>query len=227
MKTKADARKLFLRESFGVLSTISLDLPGYPFGSVTPYCADTDGSPIIYISGIAQHTRNILANSKVSLTVVEGRSNLDVQAAGRLTCVADARMLSDAAAGPTAERYFRYFPAAVQFQGTHDFSFFRLELVRIRYIGGFGQICWAEPGEFCLTNPFSPAQELRIIQHMNQDHHDSLTRYAQGDAVMTGIDGEGFDMLSGGAKVRKEFRTPIATMDEARQALIALVQRPA
>src|SRR6478752_4339347 len=86
------ARQLLLQESFGVLSTISVDVPGYPFGSVTPYCVDRDCRPIVYISTIAQHTRNILANSKVSLTVVEANSDSDdVQARGRLTLLADAR----------------------------------------------------------------------------------------------------------------------------------------
>ena len=60
-----------LEENFGVLSTISVDVEGYPFGSVTPYCMDRMSRPIIYISPIAQHTKNIVADSRVSLTVIE------------------------------------------------------------------------------------------------------------------------------------------------------------
>jgi putative heme iron utilization protein len=227
MRTTEDARRLFLRQSSGVLSTISLDVPGYPFGSVAPYCADRRGRPVIYISAIAQHTRNILANSKVSLTVVESNESADVQASGRVTCIANATPLESAAADDAASRYFRYFPSAMQYQGTHDFAFFGLEPVRVRYIGGFGQIYWVAPEGFLLANPFSSAQEARIIQHMNQDHADALRRYAGGEAVMTGIDSEGFDLLMSGSKVRLEFPHPIATMDEARQALIEMAKRPA
>ncbi|HEX4997717.1 MAG TPA: DUF2470 domain-containing protein [Terriglobia bacterium] len=222
MRTKEDARRLLLRESFGVLSTMSFELPGYPFGSVTPYCIDADGHPVIYISAIAQHTRNIGANPKVSLTVIERIVDGDVQAAGRVTCVADAQALDPAAADGAAARYFRYFPSAQQYQGTHDFSFYRLSPVRIRYIGGFGQIYWVEPDEFATRNPFSAAQESRILQHMNQDHPDALKRYAGAEAVMVGIDGEGFDLMTDAGKRRLEFPSPISTMDEARQALIAL-----
>jgi putative heme iron utilization protein len=204
---------------------MSVELPGYPFGSVTPYCADATGRPIVYISAIAQHTRNIRANPKVSLTVVERVAETDIQAAGRVTCVANALPLD--APGADAERYFRSFPNARQYQGTHDFAFFRLELVRTRYIGGFGQIYWVEPAEFVLQNPFSPEQESAIIQHMNKDHRQALRRYAGGDATMIGIDAEGFDMLRDGAKVRLEFQNPIGTMEEARQALIALAKLPA
>jgi len=71
------ARELLLQESFGVLSTISIDVSGYPFGSVTPYCVDRNCQPIVYISTIAQHTKNIIANPKVSLTVVEPNAESD------------------------------------------------------------------------------------------------------------------------------------------------------
>ena len=87
------ARELLLQNSFGVLSTISLDVPGYPFGSVTPYCVDDQCCPLIYISQIAQHTRNILKDPRVSLTIVEGGDSDDVQARGRVTVIANARPL--------------------------------------------------------------------------------------------------------------------------------------
>src|SRR5207247_8117981 len=93
-------RELFLQQSFGVLSSMSLDVPGYPFGSVTPYCADDQCRPIIYISQIAQHTRNVIADRRVSLTVVESNEGSDdVQARGRVTCIGDAIPIGDDEAG--------------------------------------------------------------------------------------------------------------------------------
>lgn len=220
------ARALFLRESFGVLSTISLDVKGFPFGSVTPYCADDQGRPIIYISHIAQHTKNILADPRVSLTIVERNADSDdVQARGRLTIVAKAHSVGEDDAR-VRQRYFNYFPSSRQYQDTHDFAFFRLEPVRVRFIGGFGQIYWLEPSEFMVRNPFSLQQEMRIVDHMNQDHAESLAHYALGQAaVMTGIDCEGFDMLVLDKKVRLDFDSPIHTMDEARQALVAMTKK--
>lgn len=227
MKENNAARLLFLQESFGILSTISLDVPGYPFGSITPYCADRQCRPIIYISRIAQHTRNILADSRVSLTVFDNSGDDDVQARGRITCIANARPL-DEEEHDVRERYFRYFPSARQYAETHDFEFFWLDLVRVRYIGGFGQIYWIEPSEFMTANPFSAAQESRIIQHMNDDHRDALMHYAGRSSVaMIGIDAEGFDVLQSGKKVRFAFEAPVRTMDDARQALIAMAKRPA
>jgi putative heme iron utilization protein len=226
MTSQDAARELFLKHSFGVLSTLSIDVPGYPFGSVTPYCVDAHSRPVIYISHIAQHTRNIIADSRVSLTVVDGNADSDdVQAQGRVTCIANALPIGQGDAY-IADRYFRYFPPARQYDQTHDFSFFRLELVRIRFIGGFGQIHWVEAAEFMTRNPFSAAEELQIIQHMNNDHPDALRHYCEGDpAEMIGIDANGFDVLKAGRKVRFTFETPIRNMGEARQALVAMAKK--
>src|SRR5882672_7346077 len=203
------ARQLLLQESFGILSTISVDVPGYPFGSVTPYCVDRECQPVVYISTIAQHTRNIIANPKVSLIVVEANSDSDdVQARGRLTILADARPV-DRTNTDVRDRYLRYFPSAIQYDETHDFSFYRLELVRARFIGGFGQIYWLTREELCLKNPFSAQDEARIVQHMNMDHDAALAHMAGTDSeellTMTGIDAEGFDAIQSGKKRRFTF----------------------
>ena len=163
----------------------------------------------------------------MSLTVFDNSGDDDVQARGRITCIANARPL-DEEEHDVRERYFRYFPSARQYAETHDFEFFWLDLVRVRFIGGFGQIYWIEPSEFMTANPFSAAQESRIIQHMNDDHRGALMHYAGRSSVaMIGIDAEGFDVLQSGKKVRFAFEAPVRTMDDARQALIAMAKRPA
>ena len=226
MEKNNAARRLFLAESFGVLSTLSLDVPGYPFGSITPYCADEAGKPIIYISEIAQHTKNIKADPRVSLTVVASDSlSDDVQSRGRLTLIGNAMPVPQGD-GRAGERYFRHFGEARQYQHTHDFGVYRIDLVRLRFIGGFGQIYWIEPNEFLSVNPFSGSQEARILDHMNNDHAAALRHYAGGkDAVMTGIDAEGFDIMSDGRKLRIHFEVPVRNMDEAREALVAMSRR--
>jgi heme oxygenase (biliverdin-IX-beta and delta-forming) len=219
------ARALILAESFGVLSTISLELDGFPFGSVTPYCVDRMGRPIIYISPIAQHTKNIVADSRVSLTVAEKGNSDDVQSRGRVTLVANASHLEDDR--DAGERYFRHFPSARQYDRTHAFEFFCLEPVRIRFIGGFGQIYWLGPREFTKANPFSAVEETRILQHMNQDHAEALRRIAGNPSVeMVGLDSEGFDVLGGDRKIRIPFTAPVTNMEEARRAFIEIARQP-
>ena len=226
MEKYQSARRLFLQESFGVLSTLSLDVPGYPFGSVTPYCADGAGRPVIYISEIAQHTKNIKADSKVSLTVVDSHTpDGDVQSRGRVTLIGNAAPIppGDQRA---RQRYLRRLPESQPYDQTHDFAFYRIDLVQIRFIGGFGQIHWVKPAEFLIDNPFSEVQEARILDHMNTDHAPVLSRYAGvNHAIMTGIDAEGFDMIGDGRKLRVHFEKPVNNMEEARAALVAMSKR--
>ena len=83
--TFKQARSLVNEKDFGILSTISVKLDGYPFGSVVPYCLDDNGMPIVYISTIAQHTINIKANDRCSLSILKDHE--DVQANGRICII--------------------------------------------------------------------------------------------------------------------------------------------
>jgi len=86
----ATGRRLVRSMDSGILSSMSLELPGYPFGSVAPYVMTHDGALAMYVSSIAQHTRNMQEDPKVSLTIVQqGLGNK--QALGRVTVVGDAR----------------------------------------------------------------------------------------------------------------------------------------
>lgn len=223
------ARQLLNRQSMGVLSTQSMDVAGYPFGSITPYILGYNGEPIMLISGIAQHTRNIKQNPKVSLIVFE-QNAVDPQASGRLTWIGDAE-LPDPADTTIRRRYLRYFPSAESYFATHDFAFYTIRLRRARFIGGFGQIYWIEAADMLLANPFHET-ETQIIDHMNQDHQKALLHYCNvlknvnvTDVTMTGIDSEGFDLLADGRKLRIDFDSPISTMEKARAELVRLARQ--
>jgi putative heme iron utilization protein len=223
------ARTLLKRQSVGVLSTHSVDVEGYPFGSIAPYVLNYDGEPTMLISDIAQHTRNIKRNNKVSLTIFDQRA-VDPQAGGRLTWIGDAESV-DPSDTKIRGRYLRYFPSAESYFETHDFSLYRIRLRRSRFIGGFGEIYWIEPDAMLLDNPFRET-ERGIVEHMNRDHKEALFHYckvlkgATVDAVtMTGIDSEGFDMLADNRKLRIDFDTPISTVEAARATLVKLAGR--
>jgi len=222
------ARRLLNHQSFGVLSTHSIDVPGYPFGSIAPYTLNHDGEPIILISTIAQHTRNIKENNKVSLTVFDPHAD-DPQAASRLTWIGDAESI-DPSDSDSRDRYLRYFPSAESYFQTHDFSFYRVGLRRARFIGGFGEIYWIEPDAMLARNLFRET-EKGIVDHMNQDHQKALIHYCKvlkgvetSDVTMTGIDSEGFDMLAGKLKLRIDFDSPISTSEQARKELVRLAK---
>lgn len=222
------ARRLLNHQSVGVLSTHSVDVEGYPFGSIAPFVINYDGEPTMLISDIAQHTRNIKHDNKVSLTVFD-QCAADPQASSRLTWIGDAEPIHPSET-EIRHRYLRYFPSAESYFETHDFSFYRISLRRARFIGGFGQIYWIEPDAALVKNPFREA-ERRIIEHMNQDHKPALFHYCEvlkgikADVVtMVGIDREGFDMLADQRKLRVDFDSAINTAEEARATLVSLAR---
>lgn len=222
------ARRLLNHQSVGVLSTHSIDVEGYPFGSIAPYALNYESEPVILISDIAQHTRNIKQNCRVSLTVFDQSAD-DPQSGSRLTWIGDAEPV-DPSDAETRHRYLRYFPSSESYFETHDFSFYAIRLRRARFIGGFGQIYWIEPDAMLATNPFRET-ERSIVEHMNQDHHKALLHYAEvlGEAqvdsiAMTGIDSEGFDMLVDRRKLRMDFDSPIGTVEDARATLVRLAR---
>jgi heme oxygenase (biliverdin-IX-beta and delta-forming) len=222
------ARRLLNHQSVGVLSTHSIDVEGYPFGSIAPYTLNFDGEPIILISEIAQHTRNIKHNNKVSLTIFDWSAD-DPQASSRLTWIGDAETIASSDT-ESRDRYLRYFPSAESYFETHDFSFYRIRLRRARFIGGFGQIYWIEPDAMLIKNPFRET-ETEILEHMNRDHQKALFHYCKLEGVaavehvtMTGIDSEGFDMLADRRKLRIDFESPISTVEDARKSLVKLAR---
>jgi heme iron utilization protein len=223
------ARRLYAQSQQGVLSTISKSMDGFPFGSVITFAPDASAAPLILISDLAEHTRNLKADPRVSLIVLEGGA--DVQEAGRLTVVGEARVVSDTDA--VAARYYRRFPHASGYHQAHDFAFYRIQPVRIRYIGGFGRIHWYSPEQVLLPNPFAGSAEDGMIRHMNEDHVEAMRDYCRLAGVecadeaprMSGVDANGFELFIGKRMLRFDFETPAATPIEVRQALVALAKR--
>ncbi|MDP2102548.1 MAG: DUF2470 domain-containing protein [Methylotenera sp.] len=235
MANLAPEAKQFLRSTHsGILSTHSVKFDGYPFGSVAPFVLGHDCQPVILISSIAEHTKNIMLNPKVSLLVFAGTE--DLQANARLTLLGSAVKIEKDNEDLRA-RYLRYLPQAASYFDMHDFAFYRINLTHARYIGGFGNMSWLSSDDF-----FSPtvdsllaAQETAIIDHMNADHVHSLIAYCQHfhqieatQVQMLGLDSDGFDVnVNHGAEVkilRFNFDHPIHDAQSARVALVRMSQ---
>ncbi len=230
-ETPALARQHFLHEYQAVLSTLSVDVKGYPFGSVVPYCADRSGQPVILISDIAQHTKNIVADPRVSLICLDNSAD-DQQASGRVTLLADAIKIS-ADDNDSVWRYYSYFPHSRDYHKTHGFDFYRLEIKKIRFIGGFGRIHWLEAEQFVRANPFKLEEEQGIVSHMNEDHADAIRHYCATSEIatshekspeMVGIDAEGIHIKVGKAIHRLTFEQPVKNGGEARKALVDMAR---
>ena len=142
------ARELLRKERHGVLCTLSQTLDGWPFASLTPYAFAASGEPIILTSTLAEHTRNIHADPRVSLFVRDSDALQDPQAGARLTVMGLADPIEGDDVADARQRYLNRFPESETFFQMTDFTLFKLSIERVRFIGGFGDIFWISPAEF-------------------------------------------------------------------------------
>jgi heme iron utilization protein len=222
-----EARTLMLKKDHAILSTHSLEYPGFPFGSVVPYALNDAGLPVVLISSIAQHTKNIGEDSKLSLTITATQGG-DVQAAARL-CLLGHLKLMDSEEEKSQQRYFNYFEQSKLYFDVHDFSFYVFEPVAVRYIGGFGKIFWVDVEDFFLSNPFFGSSEQGMLSHMNEHHSASIRAYCshygklnvsgRKRVLLVGIDAEGIDIKADEERLRIEFPKRISSPNEARELL--------
>lgn len=179
-----NARTLLRQSELGVLSTHSKANEGYPFGSVSTYMSTVNGDAVFYISDLAQHTKNLLENSKMCLTVFSGSegtkaSEEDPNAGARLSLLGNAKRLDQQELAATQHRFFKLYPESRAYQGTHDFQFFKLNTERVRFIGGFGDINWISHDAWTLPTPQWLSNEASMVQHMNEDHEDAMQLMCQ------------------------------------------------
>lgn len=237
MNLSLEARKFLRSTRSGILSTHSTRCEGYPFGSVAPFVLDHNCQPIILISNIAEHTKNIAANPKVSLLVFAGAE--DLQANARLTLLGEAVKIYKDDDDDLRARYLRYLPQAASYFDMHDFSFYRIHIHQARYIGGFGKMSWLSEVDLFsgITASASvlASQETAIIEHMNADHTENLLNYCRyfhhvdaEHAHMLGIDCDGFDVSArvGNTStiLRFDFEQPVHDAQSARAALVAMAK---
>lgn len=227
-------RTLLEAHRVGTLSSHSAKFSGFPFGSVMPYALDEVGNPLLLISAMAMHTQNLRQEPRASLLVAQDSVGRDPLGAARATLLGQAEKLKDSTT--ERERYLAWHENASYWVDFKDFSFFRLQVEEVYYVGGFGVMGWV-PGEdyaVALPDPLAPFA-AGILDHMNEDHQDALVLLArhQGqvlageEAKMTSVDRLGFRVrVRSGERWQSRriaFASSVETRDEARKELIRLV----
>jgi putative heme iron utilization protein len=227
-----DVRQLVRSRDRAALATaLPAEGGAWPYASLVLVAVDHDLSPILLISRLAEHSKAIAADPRVSL-LFDGTAGLAQPLSGpRVTLLGHASRTEDER---LKRRFLRHHPDAEMYAGFGDFNFYRMSLQRAHLVGGFGKIRWIEPGELLGVPPLPELAEgeAGIVAHMNQDHSDAVQLYAAkllglaGDGwTMTGIDREGLDLRKGGDTGRLVFEVPLSAASQARQMLVGLVQR--
>lgn len=231
MSLAQDARRWLRAHRYGLLSTHSRAVEGYPFGSLVPYVLDHDACPVMLISRLAEHTKNLAADARVSLLIHQNQeAGKDVQAQARVTLLGKAELMADPLA--IELRYERYFPGTAGYRTQLDFEFWRIVPVTLRAIAGFAKAHWISREAYTPPAHTLAADEPGILEHMNADHAQTLADYCRlqgittvSAATMIGVDCDGFDVSADGKMLRFEFDTPVTDAQAVRAALVALAKK--
>jgi heme iron utilization protein len=224
------AKSLLRRSRQGALATLMAG-SGDPYCSLVNVAAHADGSPILLISRLAVHTKNILADSRVSLMLDE-RASGDPLEGARIMLAGRAEEAAGDGAAMLRRRYLNAHPSAEAFVDFKDFSFFRIAPIGLHLVAGFGRIIDLKPEQF-LTDISNAAALLEAeqgaVEHMNEDHLAAMNLYATkllgaetADWRCTGCDPDGMDMQAGAATLRLDFPERVTTGTELRKMLVKL-----
>jgi len=224
------ARSLLRRRREGALATLMAG-SGDPYCSLVNVASQPDGMPILLISGLAVHTKNIIADPRVSLMLDE-RAAGDPLEGARIMLLGRAEQLQAADIEVARRRYLNAHPSAEAFVDFKDFSFFRIRPSGTHLVAGFGRIVDLKPEQF-LTD-ISDAQALveaeqGAVEHMNADHREALNLYATkllgaepADWRCTGCDPDGVDLQAGAKTLRLDFPERVTGPGGLRMALVKL-----
>lgn len=221
----AEARNLLRRARTATLGTLNAD-DGVPYASLVNVATDVQGLPLLLVSTLAWHTRNLLADARASLMVAELPETGDALTGPRVSIMGRFVETRDAA---VRRRYLARHPAAELYAGFGDFAFWRMEPERAHAVAGFGRIETIPAAEMFPSAGEMAGLEEGAIAHMNEDHEDAIQRYAErllgaspGGWKIVGIDPDGADLRREQEVLRLPFSAPVYTAGALRKYLAAL-----
>ncbi len=226
-------RSLLRRRREGALATL-MPGSGDPYCSLVNVASHADGSPILLISRLAVHTKNILADPRVSLMLDE-RAAGDPLEGARIMLMGRAEEVEASALEIVRRRYLNAHPSAETFVDFKDFSFFRIKASGLHLVAGFGRIVDLRPEQFLTDISGAEAlleAEQGAIEHMNSDHRQAMNLYATkligaepADWRCTGCDPDGIDLQTGAKTLRLDFPQRVTSPGELRKALVKLAEQ--
>jgi heme iron utilization protein len=231
------ARTLTHLGRIGSLSTHSRKQAGFPFGSVMPFALDDRGRPIFLISTMAMHTQNLRADPRASLLIAQEDSGGDPLGASRVTLVGNVLLIPPSEMPDARQLYLDRHANSRYWVDFEDFSFYRMDVVDVYYVGGFGVMGWVAASEYDSSRPDPLADSTaEIMEHMNSDHKDALVLLAREfahiesqEATMTAVDRLGFHIRlktqDGVRGARVAFLREVSNPMETRKVLVEMVQR--
>lgn len=229
------ASKDGIREARGLIrgasaATLATAAAGQPFASLVTPAPAPDLSPLLWLSGLSEHTRHLAAEPRCALLFAGAAAGPNPQTAPRVTVTGLAERVGEAEAGPLKARWLARHPYAALYAGFADFALWRVRIGGALHVGGFARAERIRAAELA-PDPAAvaaiEAAEAEIIAHVNGEHADAVAAIAQGLPGagpgawrLVAVDVDGCDFSEGNRTVRLAFLAPVSDADGVRAALI-------
>jgi putative heme iron utilization protein len=201
----------------GTLATHSREPRGFPYPTALPFAPTASHVPMVLISHLAEHTRNLQLDSRAGFLITHCAADAILEGQ-RLTMLGSFSPAPSESVDELSRRYLRYHPDAARYLELGDFTFWVMSLERMRYISGFGAMGWLDALALDPLEPLSEPDELRLMALFS----DSIDRTRGLELI--GIDKYGCDLRSSGVRNRFTFDKPKQTQAELNAALIDCIE---
>jgi len=231
-----EARTIVAGTNLATLATLSDD--GHPWGSFVAYGTLADGSPVLCLSTLAEHGRNLPRDPRASLVVAANPGDNDPLDSGRVTLAGAAVVPTGLELEDARDAYRTAVQDAAAFMDYGDFTIYVLQVDRVRWVGGFGRMDSTDASAYHAAEPDPVAGAAPYaVAHLNDDHEDALldmaralAGYTDATAVRcTAADRYGLDLVvhtpRGRAQTRVGFAAPISAPNGLRSATVELARR--
>jgi putative heme iron utilization protein len=230
-----EARTLLAATNVATLATLSDD--GSPWASLVTFATLPAGAPVLFVSTLAEHGRNLQRDGRSSIVVAQPSPSGDPLAAGRVTLAGTAHRPEGADADAARAAYLTGIDEADLFIAFSDFSLYVLDVERVRWVGGYGRMDSATPAAYAAAEPDPVGDARDAVVHLNDDHADALLAMARAlgghpDATAarcSAADRYGLDLVvdtpRGRAPVRVGFAAPVGDRAGLRGATVELTRR--
>jgi putative heme iron utilization protein len=226
---KSAAKRLLREARSGAIATLRRE-DGGPYCSLVNVATEADGTPLLLLSRLALHTKNILADPRISLMLDERKTGDPLEGA-RIMLIGRAQATTE----PQARaRYLARQPEAQAFAGFSDFAFYRMVLEGAHLVAGFGRIVDLAPADILIDVSDARAlldAEADAAAHMNTDHAEAVRLYAtkllgapEGEWRCAGCDPEGLDLQSDRLALRLTFPQRVTNPAALRETLKKLAE---
>lgn len=225
----AEARAVLRGAGKAALGTLGAQ--GAPFVSLATPALRIDGTPLLLLSDLAVHTKNLRADPRVALMFEDTAGRADPMTGPRLSLTGQATL---SPSEDDRRRYLARYPAAELYARLPDFRVYEVALEDAVFVAGFGRARSLPPRDILHDAPsaIGPDDERAIIDHMNDDHADAVAAYATGLLScppgawrMTGIDPDGADLRLDDSYARLPFPTPATSRQAMRETLVDLARK--